>query len=212
MKLPLLNKIKGKENVAKGLLQDILIGIVYNLELNAVLHGGTSIWRCFNGNRFSDDLDFYLVPKPDFEDSFKLELIKNNLTLLKYKSTENTIFSKISNSSVEVKLEVSFQNKKGEVIAYEKIDGSFIDVLSLTTEQIFLEKLETYSNRKLVRDLYDIYHLSHLFDLSQEQRHKLKLFLSHLEKPVDPENLASIVLVGVAPTYENILIWLKRLS
>ena len=34
-----------------------------------ILHGGTVIWRCFAGNRFSNDIDAYLNPKISLKDA-----------------------------------------------------------------------------------------------------------------------------------------------
>ena len=42
-------------------LQDEVIDIIYNrVEPDATLYGGTAIWRCYGGNRFSEDIDIYL--------------------------------------------------------------------------------------------------------------------------------------------------------
>lgn len=211
MDLPLNKKIKKREYVNKGILQDQILDLIYTIEPNAILHGGTGIWRCLKGNRFSEDLDFYFIPKNDFESKFK-ELIKSKgFQLLKYKTTDNTIFSNISNGLTEVKFEVSFQKKKGTVTTYELMDGSFIDILSLTSKEYFYEKLQTYKKRKLARDLYDVYFLSNLFDLESKDKEELKKFLDKIERPIDEENLKAIVLVGVAPTFEHIILRLKRL-
>jgi len=211
MELPLNKKLRKREYLNKGILQDQVLDVAYSIEPNAVLHGGTGIWRCLKGNRFSEDLDFYLMPETDFEQKFKHELNKRNLSLLKYKTTENTIFSNISNGLTEVKLEASFQDKKGTLTSYELIDGSFVDVLSLTPQEYFREKLLTYSRRKLVRDLYDVYFLSGLFDLDQKDCELLSNFIKNIEKPVDEDNLNAIILIGAIPNFESMLLRLKRL-
>ena len=61
MRIPLANKLKKRLHSETAFLQDEVIDIVYGLEPNAVLHGGTAIWRCYQGNRFSEDLDFYFI-------------------------------------------------------------------------------------------------------------------------------------------------------
>ncbi|MEM1546291.1 MAG: nucleotidyl transferase AbiEii/AbiGii toxin family protein [Candidatus Methanomethylicia archaeon] len=33
---------------------------IYNSFPEAVIHGGTAIWRCYGSNRFSEDVDVYL--------------------------------------------------------------------------------------------------------------------------------------------------------
>jgi len=211
MELPLNKKLRKREYINKGILQDQIVDIVYSLEPNAVLHGGTGIWRCFKGNRFSEDLDFYLIPSDDFEIELKKELKKRNLSLLKYKTTENTIFSNISNGLTEVKFEASCQKKDGTLTAYELIDGSFVDILSLTPQEYFREKLLTYSKRKLVRDLYDVYFLSGLFDLDVEDKGRLSKFIKEIEKPLDEDDLKTIILIGAVPNFESMLLRLKRM-
>jgi len=96
------------------------------------------------------------------------------LTLTKYKKTQDSIFSKISNGYVEIKLEVSFQTVQGTITEYKKVDGGFMDIFSLTPKQFFYEKISAYNNRMLIRDLYDIYFLSHLFDLDKNDKKHLK--------------------------------------
>lgn len=58
--IPLIIKVKkaSHKEIAQG--QDILIKEVYEEFPTAVLHGGTAIWRCYNGLRFSEDIDLYL--------------------------------------------------------------------------------------------------------------------------------------------------------
>lgn len=211
MDLPLNKKLKKRDYINKGILQDQLIDIVYSITPNAILHGGTGIWRCLKGNRFSEDLDFYLMPEKSFESKFKDQVKTKGFELLKYKTTDNTIFSNISNGLTEVKFEVSFQKKKGTLTNYELIDGSFIDILSLTPKEYFYEKMLTYKKRKLARDIYDVYFLSNLFELDKEDKTKLKEFLNNLDRPIDEENLKAIVLIGVAPTFESMILKLKRL-
>ena len=42
-------------------LQDYVIDIIYDyFHPDALLYGGTAIWRCFGGMRFSDDLGLYM--------------------------------------------------------------------------------------------------------------------------------------------------------
>jgi predicted nucleotidyltransferase component of viral defense system len=39
---------------------------------------------------------------------------------------------------------------------YERIDGSKVNVLVLSPEDLVMEKIETYKDRKAYKDLYDI--------------------------------------------------------
>jgi predicted nucleotidyltransferase component of viral defense system len=62
--IPLSLRIKKESHRKIAQAQDLIIEEVYKKFDRAVLHGGTAIWRCFNGKRFSEDLDFYF-PKDE---------------------------------------------------------------------------------------------------------------------------------------------------
>ena len=61
IKIPLILKLKRAQQKEIAKAQDIIVNTLYEVFENAVLHGGTSIWRCYNGNRFSEDVDVYIV-------------------------------------------------------------------------------------------------------------------------------------------------------
>lgn len=110
MQIPLANKLKKRMHTEIAALQDELVDIIYEIDKQAVLHGGTAIWRCYNGNRFSEDLDFYSGSSDDFRGYFETKLKNHALSLLKFKKTKNVIFSKISNGTVEVRFEINIKN------------------------------------------------------------------------------------------------------
>ena len=60
--IPLILKLKksSQKEIAKA--QDLIVEEIYKIFDKAIIHGGTSIWRCYNGNRFSEDIDMY-IPK-----------------------------------------------------------------------------------------------------------------------------------------------------
>ena len=152
MKIPLSNKLKKRLHVETALLQDELMDIIYSLEESAILHGGTAIWRCYEGNRFSEDLDFYFTTVENFENKLSVKLKERSLQLLKYKKTHDIVFSKITNGNVEVRLEINTKPKKIQnvVKSYEKVDGSFMDVFTFSPEQLLLEKINAYNSRKFI--------------------------------------------------------------
>ncbi|MFH1246948.1 MAG: nucleotidyl transferase AbiEii/AbiGii toxin family protein, partial [Candidatus Micrarchaeota archaeon] len=59
MNFPLANKLKKRLHLETATLQDEVVDLIYSIS-SPVLHGGTAIWRCYAGNRFSEDLDFYM--------------------------------------------------------------------------------------------------------------------------------------------------------
>jgi len=58
--LPIDKKLKKRTHKIVALAQDILVMELYNSFTNAIIHGGTAIWRCYGSNRFSEDVDVYL--------------------------------------------------------------------------------------------------------------------------------------------------------
>jgi len=51
--IPLILKLKKKSEKEIAYAQDIVVGELYKFFPDAVIHGGTAIWRCYQGNRFS---------------------------------------------------------------------------------------------------------------------------------------------------------------
>src|SRR3989338_1040636 len=95
MEIPLISKLKKESHKEIAKAQDLIIEEAYKLFDKAVLHGGTAIWRCYKGNRFSEDIDMYIG-----KDSGKIKIFFENLEkkgfkLLKKKISENSIYSNL---------------------------------------------------------------------------------------------------------------------
>ena len=54
--IPLILKLKKQNHKELAEAQDIMIENIFDVD-DAVLHGGTAIWRCYKGKRFSEDID-----------------------------------------------------------------------------------------------------------------------------------------------------------
>jgi predicted nucleotidyltransferase component of viral defense system len=202
MQIPLRNRLKKRLHTETAMLQDEVADIVYSIEPKAVLHGGTAIWRCYGGNRFSEDLDFYFPPEKDFEKKLREKAAERGLSIPKYKMTENVIFAKISSGETEVRLEVNLSARKnGAPKPYERLDGSFMDVLTLSPEELVLEKISAYSGRKLMRDIYDIYHLSRMITDDSLVKEGMRKFLEEIPAPLDEKTLAALVYSGAVPSF-----------
>lgn len=207
MIIPLEKRLRKRMHVEIALLQDETAEILYGIENNLVLHGGTAIWRCYGGNRFSEDLDFYCKDVGKIEEQLKTKLEERGLTVPKFKKTGNLIFCKVSNGGAEICIEINHSAKKTGAIVrpYEKTDGSFMDVLTLPPEDLVLEKIGAYSGRRFIRDIYDIHHLSNYLTDEIKVRPKIVEFLDSLKPPVDEENLKAIVYSGKIPSFEQIV-------
>jgi len=209
MKLPLAKRLKKRLHIEIGLLQDELIDLVYALDNSAILHGGTAIWRCYGGNRFSEDIDLY--SKKLTESALKDAFASRRLEVKKLKKTQNLIFAKIAGADAEVRLEINLVAKASPVLQhYERIDGSTAPVLTLSPENLILEKIAAYNARKYMRDVYDIYHL--LPQVSDYGRIKKALseFAAAPPGPADEPLLKTLIYAGRAPTFNEILSTLRR--
>jgi len=159
MKLPIIKQLKKRDQIETAKLQDELIYLLYDVDNSLIIHGGTSIWRCYSGYRFSEDIDLYSINFPEYSNSFKKEVESNELKLNKLKDTGNILFSNISNNNAGVKIEINhkYYPENPVEMEYELIDGDTLNVLTLSAESLIKEKILAYKNRKFIRDLYDIY-------------------------------------------------------
>ena len=91
--IPLILRLKKAMHKEVAKAQDMVVEPLYRVFNGAVLHGGTAIWRCYNGNRFSEDIDVYIPKNVD-----KLELLfefleRKGFGIEKKKIGANSLFS-----------------------------------------------------------------------------------------------------------------------
>mgnify|MGYP006283759471 CR=1 FL=1 len=211
MDIPLAKKLRKRAHLEVALLQDEVVELVYALcpEMEPALHGGTAIWRCYNGKRFSEDLDFYGKIPEGFKEKLGTELESRGLVLGKYKKSPHVLFVKIRNNSTEVKLEISEGvPAKKILLQYEKTDGTKMDIYSLSRKELITEKMKAYLNRRFVRDIYDVY----LLGKEEGKVPEVLEFLEKIEQPVDEKNLKALVYSGVVPSFREMKNVLKGLQ
>jgi len=208
MDIPLEKKLKKQAHIQVARLQDELMQILYSIDSSLVLHGGTSIWRCYGGCRFSEDLDLYAGSRTSksFISEFKDVCKSRGLTIDKIKETENLIYAKISDSQSQVRVEINKENYKNPIpLHYENIDGSKMIIFGLELTTLIEEKILAFKSRKLIRDIYDIYFLSGLLKPKENISSQFKLQLNSLPKPLDESNLSAIVYSGAIPSSESMV-------
>jgi len=211
MIIPLHKRLRKRMHIDIALLQDEALEIIYSIDPDIVLHGGTAVWRCYGGNRFSEDLDFYCKDIRKIEKELAQRIKERGLSLVKFKKTANLVFCKVSNGNAEIRLEINFSAAKPAVVRqYEKTDGTFMSILTLAEEDLLLEKMQAYRDRRFVRDIYDVYHLCAQIRDDKKIRPAMALFFENATGPVDEKNLKAIVYSGAIPTFKQMIEALKR--
>jgi len=207
-RIPLQVRLKREIHRKIALAQDLIIKEVYSIFNNAVLHGGTAIWRCYSGKRFSEDLDFYLSKDRESIERLFERLKLRGFEIKKKKISENSIYSELELDRTSVRLEATFQNISGIICDYEMSDGNFISIYSLTPEAFLAEKINTYLKRLKVRDLWDVFFLLKSVD-SPKKIKEISSLIKCYKKPVDEENLKIIILEGIVPSSAEIIEYIK---
>lgn len=177
----------------------------YHFFPEAVLHGGTAIWRCYRGNRFSEDIDVYLMSKGPV-DAFFGKLEQKGFTILKKRVKENSLYSLLEFDRVQVRFEAVFTRKEGAVLKdYEMVDGNFMAVYTLSPDDLMKEKIAACVKRKKIRDLYDVFFLLRYVKAAPKDLGRIEVVTI-----ADEENLPAIILSGPAPTSEDMRRYIKE--
>jgi predicted nucleotidyltransferase component of viral defense system len=130
---------------------------------NLVFTGGTMLRLCFGLNRFSVDLDFWIIKRLNQPKLFKdlKESLTQFYTLRDAANKFNTILLELKSRDYprSLKIEIRKETKKivpEQTIAYSPYSNAqvFLQVVSLA--DMMRAKIEAFLNRKEVRDAFDI--------------------------------------------------------
>jgi len=207
--MPLIARLKKGSHRDVAQAQDSIVRELAEMLDSAVLHGGTAIWRCYKGNRFSEDVDVYLKKDIGKISAFFKKLEAIGFRIEKKKIGENSIYSKLLLGRTEVRFEALFKSMKGSLKEYETADGNLITLYCLTAEELVNEKIQTYLKRLKVRDLYDIFFLLRYVENPKEVIEKLRCLLAHFKKPADEKELKVLILEGLVPSAESMKEYIK---
>ncbi len=207
--LPLILKLKRTRHKEVARAQDIIIEELYNSFEKPVLHGGTAIWRCYSGNRFSEDIDAYLPKDVEKVSKFFSNLEKKGFLAEKKKISQNSIFSKLLFGRVMVRFEAVFKGVDGSLKEYETCEGNLITVYTLTAEALIKEKTAAYLGRLKIRDLYDIFFLLRHVKDKEKVAKDLKMLIKRFKNPEDEEELKVLIIEGVVPSTEKMVEYIR---
>jgi len=208
--IPLSLRIKKSVHRNIAMAQDIIVDEVYKVFNRAVFHGGTAIWRCYCGKRFSEDLDFYLPDEPEKTRRLFENIENRGLRAIKKKISANSVYSEFEMDRASVRLEATYHKSEGHIVDYETADGNIISVYSLTPEEFITEKVDTYLKRRKIRDLYDIFFLAKLVKDDISIRRGIGKLIESYQPPLDEEDLTAIILEGITPTSGEMIDYIKR--
>ncbi len=209
MKVPLQARLKKESHRRIAYAQDIIVKKVYETFEKPVLHGGTGIWRCYSGKRFSEDLDFYLPKDKDKIKSLFENFERQGFKILKKKISDNGIYSELEFENIKVRFEAIFKKINGSLCDYESSDANIISVYSLTKEEFIIEKANTYLKRRKIRDLWDVFFLLKEMDSPQKIK-ELANLIKNYKEPIDEDNLKVIILEGLIPSSKEMIAYIKR--
>lgn len=207
--IPLILELKKSRHKDVALAQDLIIEELFKIFDNAILHGGTSIWRCYKGNRFSEDIDVYIPRNIEKIDSLFNSLTKKGFKIVKKKVSKNSLYSELELNRTRVRFEAIFKSLKGKLVEYETIEGNLLAIYSLSPEQIINEKVETYLKRLEIRDLYDIFFLIRYVKEEKEIKEKIAKLIRNYKNPIDEKELKILIIKGLTPKTEDMLIYIK---
>ena len=121
------------------------------------------------------------------------------------------MYSTLKFNELIVRFEALFKVIKSPFLKeYETSEGNLINVFTLTPEDLINEKIATYSKRKKIRDLYDIFFLLRHINENKQLKERLRKFIKNFNSPEDEQNLKAIIIIGSIPTTKDMLEYIKR--
>ena len=206
---PIRNFLSG-DRLKVAELQDYIVDIIYEkIDPRAELYGGTAIWRCYGGNRFSEDIDIYM--KRESTEKLISSLPKYGMRIT-WRDKEIPTNIRISDGVTELLLESKDGSAESIIRQYMRVDGSSLTISVLGPTELLVRKIEAYEGRGLIRDLYDIFVLTnHIDRRDYTVSEKLSSFLETVRRPSDEKMLSSLIYSGNNTlSYREITGYLRR--
>lgn len=120
---------------------------------NYVLKGGTALYLCYNLDRFSEDIDLDGRSK-GFTEWVEKFCGKNGYSFRIAKNTDTVERCMLNYGNAEKPLKIETSHRRKEIGSDEikKING----ILVYEIESLCIMKINAYTNRDKIRDLYDL--------------------------------------------------------
>jgi predicted nucleotidyltransferase component of viral defense system len=214
MELPISNILKSRDELETAQLEDDTVSVLANITDKMAMHGGTAIWRCYNGKRFSTDIDVYIWDE-NFKEKFMKSAEKMGMEVSKFREKRVT-FINIRKNNTEIKIEPRNVEKIAILMPYERIDGSKVNILVLSPEDLVLEKIDAYNDRRVYKDLYDITILLNSVKKPDKIKEALSEFAKDIKAPDEDvqsfTEFKATIYAGVIPSYAKMVDFIKMWS
>lgn len=176
IKKEMLEEIAGKkglinkEHIEKDYFQDLLLFNICKKTNLFIFKGGTCLYKIYNLQRFSEDLDFSLLKDCNAEDIIK-EAIKNieGCKIKEIKKTKDSLIIKISFNGIITKyntlrIDINLRDTILSDFEIKQYTSDYIDINPfsirvLSLKEIVAEKVHSLMAREKARDLYDLFFL-----------------------------------------------------
>jgi len=163
-----------------------------NLLNSFVFGGGTMLRLCYDLNRYSIDLDFFLLKEINIETFFidVKKCLEKYYEITDAKNKFNTILFEIKSAEYPRKLKIEFRKNiinydYQQRIAFSKFGNTQIILNVLTLEQALNNKIVAALDRKIIRDFFDIEFIIRCgikFNIPEDKRNKLKKIINNFGK------------------------------
>lgn len=208
--MPLIHRLKRQAHRDIAKAQDVIVEALYSVFSEAVIHGGTAIWRCYRGNRFSEDIDAYIPQDKERVALFFEKLTQRGFQIDKKKIGDVSIYSQLHLNRAAVRFEALFKNVNGHLKDYETAEGNWITISTLTPEELIKEKVSAYLGRRKIRDLYDIFVLLRHVHVPADVKKDISRLVTEYKDSIDEPELAVLILEGIVPTPAKMLEYIKN--
>jgi len=152
-----------------------------------VFGGGTMLRLCYGLNRFSVDLDFWVVKKIKFDKLFSSvrECLSGQYVINDCANKFYTLLFEIKSKDYprSLKIEIRKEPKKittEKVIAYSKYSNVQVFINTVSLKDVVEAKIEAFLNRKEIRDVFDLEFLIKKGISLPEDRGKLEKVLKNM--------------------------------
>jgi len=192
-----IGKRKGlvnREHIEKSYFQDIFLFNLFKKTNKFVFKGGTCLYKLYDLQRFSEDLDFSLLE--DVDGKKIVEDVVKNLNMFKIKSvkrTKDSLLIKLSCKGIltrynTLRIDINFKNEVIEGFDVKNYVSDYVDVNPfsmrvLKLEEVIAEKIHSIFMREKARDLFDLFFLLRIAEFNRGLvDKKLKIFDMKFDK------------------------------